>query len=140
MAGEIVLLRPFLLQEGFRFAVIVLLLPVGANRITPVVPDHRARTISEGPPLLLKSPANIHIVSRNPKLRIESTYGFQSGFAKSHITPGNMFGLGIGQKNVDRISWRVGDALGNGPIAGRRDVRSTDSNMLRIHERTGEIP
>src|SRR2546422_10822848 len=97
MAGEIVLLRPFLFQKGFRFAVIVLLLPIGSNRITPVVPDHRAWAISEAPPLLLKSPAEIHIVARNAKLRIESPYGFQSGFAKSHITPRNMFGLAVGQ-------------------------------------------
>jgi hypothetical protein len=97
MAGEIVLLRPFLLQEGFRFAAIVLLLPIGPNGITPVVPNHRAWAVSEGPAVLLKAPADIHIVSRSAKLRVEPPHGLQSGFAKSHITPGNMFGLTVGQ-------------------------------------------
>src|SRR5262245_32120189 len=126
MAGEIVLLRPFFLQEGFRFAIIVLLLPVGSNRIASVVPDHRAGAISQGPPFLLKPPADIHIISRNAKLRIKSVYGFQSGFPKSHIASWNMFGFSVGQQYVDRISRRVGDALGYSPIARGGEVRSAD--------------
>ena len=33
----------------------------------------------------------------------------------------------------------MGDALGNRSIIGRRDVRTADSNMFGIHERTGKI-
>jgi hypothetical protein len=51
-----------------------------------------------------------------------------------------MFGFSVGQQNVDRISRRVGNAVGNRPIAGGRNVRSADSNMFRIHERTGKVP
>ena len=97
MARDIIFLGPFFFQERFRFTVVVLLLPVSANLITSVMPNHRARTIAQRPALFLKPPANVDIVSRYAKLRIESADGFERGLAKSHVATGNMFGLTVGQ-------------------------------------------
>src|SRR5262245_28648058 len=104
-----------------------------------MVPNHRTGAISQSPSLLLKSPADIHIISSNAELRIESAYGFQRRFAESHIAAGDMFRLAIGQENVNRIAWRVSDALCYETITRRGDIGTAHTRVLHVHKCAREI-
>src|SRR6266540_825906 len=95
VTGRVVLLRPLPLEQGLSFAVPLLLLPVGPDRVAPVVPDHRSRAEPDGPPLLLQAPAEIHVVARGPELRIEPADRLEGGSAERHVAPGDMLGLAV---------------------------------------------
>src|SRR5437588_6591086 len=71
-AEKVEILRMLAHQQGFRFAVPGLLLQVSADRGTPVVPDKTGVTESELAAALLQTPANIHVVTRRAKHRVET--------------------------------------------------------------------
>src|SRR5215212_1519468 len=82
MTGRIEFLRPLPFKHRFRFAIAHLLFPIRVNRIAPMMPNHRRGNKAQVPTGLLQPPADIHVIASNTKLRIESTYGLESGFAK----------------------------------------------------------
>ena len=116
MAGGVVLVRPFLFQERLGKTVARLLPQIGANRIPPVMPDHRRRTETQRPAALLQSPADVHVVARNAELRIESSDRLETRFAKRHVAARDVFRFPIGKQNVSGAARRVGDTLGDGTV------------------------
>src|SRR5258708_16873863 len=131
MADGVVLLRPLLCQQHLGLSIVLLLPPVGAHRVAAMVPDHRCRAETQGPAALLQPPADIDIVASNTELRIESTYRFEVGFTKCHVTAWNVFRFLIRKENVDRAAWSIGDTIGDWPVARGCDVRTAYPGVLR---------
>src|SRR5258707_8587969 len=52
----------------------LLLLPVSAQRVAPVMPDHRRRIEADLPTLILNSPADIDVITCRPKSRVKASY------------------------------------------------------------------
>src|SRR6185503_10315608 len=84
MAGYVVLFGPFALEHRLGLAVAALLFPVGAHRVASVMPNERGRAEPKAPALLLQSPADIHVIPGDVKLRIETADRLQRNFAKRH--------------------------------------------------------
>ena len=82
-------------QQRFGFAVTGLLLQVGADRRTPVVPHKTRRVESELAPALLQAPADVHIVAGLAKNRIEPAYLLQRPSEERHVAAGNVLGLAV---------------------------------------------
>src|SRR5215207_6678844 len=101
MPEGVVPLRPFPLQQRFGLAVALLLLPVSSDRVAAVVPDQRRRIEAEGPPPLLESPADIHVVTRHPESRVEAADRLELVFPEGHIAARNVFGYIVRQQEVD---------------------------------------
>src|SRR5207244_3734534 len=72
MAGTVVALRPLPLEERLGLSVLELLLQIGPEGVSPVVPDDRAGAESDGPAFLLQPPADVDVVARDPELRVEA--------------------------------------------------------------------
>src|SRR5262252_6611362 len=78
-------LWPFNRKLGFRFAVAALLLPVGADRITAVMPHHSRRAEADRPPPILQSPTQIDVISRRTKTCVEAVDREKRLFAVRHV-------------------------------------------------------
>src|SRR6516165_1578944 len=72
MAERVAALRPFILELRLGLAVAVLLLPERADRVAPVVPDHRRRAEADRPAAVLQPPADVDIVAGGAKARVEA--------------------------------------------------------------------
>src|SRR5215470_2001163 len=124
-------LWPFNRKLGFRFAVAALLLPVGADRITAVMPDHSRRAKANRPPPILQSPTQIDVISRGAKTGVKAVDREERLFAVRHVTARNVLGDLVREQNVERITRRRGDAFSDEPVAGWRQIGTTDANMRR---------
>src|ERR671932_2686734 len=58
MSDTVVLLGPLLFEQGLRLPIAALLLPVGAHRVAPMVPDHSGGGGAQRPTSLVGTPAN----------------------------------------------------------------------------------
>jgi hypothetical protein len=94
---------------------------------------------SNPPASLLKTPADVNVISSRTETRIETSDRLKRGFANCQITSGNMFGLAVRKEHVHRPAGRVGNTGGNLTVAGRGDVRSTHTYKVRIHESGGQV-
>ena len=74
MAGDVVLLRPFLFQQRLGLAVALLLLPVRAHRVAAMVPDHGGGTEPQRPAPFAQPPADVDVVTGDAELRVEPAY------------------------------------------------------------------
>ena len=72
LPGRVVLLRPLPLEQRLGLAVAVLLLPVRADRVAAVVPDHGRGAEAERPAALLEPPADVDVVAGGAELRVEA--------------------------------------------------------------------
>jgi len=113
MSDRIVLFWPFTFQHGFSAAIIQLLVPIGANGRTAMMPDHCAWMKAECPATLLQAPAEIHVVASDAKRWVETAHCFQSGATKSHVAAGQMFSNAVGNEHVRWIARRMVHALRN---------------------------
>src|SRR4029450_3211312 len=100
MSQHIIFFWPFLLEQRFRLAVPLLLLPIGSDRIAAMMPDHGCRAKANGPTLLLQAPAHIHVIASRTKLWIKPSNGLQGRFPKRHVTPWDMLCLRIGEEHM----------------------------------------
>src|SRR5262249_5977419 len=124
-------LWPFNRKLGFRFAVAALLLPIGANRITAMMPHHSRRAKANRPPPILQSPTQIHVISRGAKTGVEAVDREERLFTVHHVAARNVLGNLIREQDVERITRRRGDAFGDEPVAGWRQIGTTDANVHR---------
>src|SRR5262249_39840346 len=116
MADGVVFPWPLLLEHRFGFAVSLLLFPVAGDRISPMMPDDRARIEPDCPAHLLQAPANVHVVPSDPELGVKPTYGFQAAPPEGAIASGNVLCHMIQEENMHRPTWSVGYAVGDSVI------------------------
>src|SRR5437762_2905124 len=107
VATGIVLFRPLSLEHSLGLAVAHLLFPIRPHGPAIVMPDHGSRTEPEFSASLSRSPANIHVVTSLPELRIKSIDGLQPAPAEGHVTAGNVLCFAIGKEHVGRTPRRV---------------------------------
>ena len=130
MSDRVVFLRPLGGKQCFGRAVATLLSPIRLHTRTRVMPDDSPWRKPDPPPALLNPPADVDIIARNPKTRIESSDRAERGRFECHVAAGHMLGLLISAQHIDRSAGRVGDALRNQSIARWRDVRSAHRREL----------
>src|SRR5215469_10839819 len=124
-------LWPFNRKLGLRFAVAALLLPIGADRITAMMPHHSRRAEANRPPLILQSPTQINVVARRAKTGIKAIDSEQRLFAVRHVAARNVFGDLVRKQDMERITRRRCHAFSNEAVAGWRQIGTTDANMHR---------
>src|SRR5678815_281740 len=90
MPRGVVLLRPLLLQQGLRLSVTPLLSPKSGNRASAMMQNHRARRETKRPTAVLESPAEVHVIARHAKGRIEPADRVEAGFPHGHVAPRQM--------------------------------------------------
>ena len=89
--------------------------------------------------LLLYLPADIDVVTGDAKLRVEAVDCFQYIFAKGHIAARDMFGHGVGDQYVGRVTRRLGYTVGYRTIAKRCHVRSSDAGKSMLIEGSCQV-
>ena len=104
-----------------------------------MVPDHGGGAEAQRRATFLQPPARVHVVTRSTELRIEPADRLETGFAERHVASGDMLGLAVGQQDVNGPARRTRDALGDGSIARRGEVRSTHRGVRRAQEPSGEV-
>src|SRR5213596_3236594 len=137
MAGDVVLLRPLSLQEPLGPAVAHLLFPERAHRVTAMVPDHGPRAEPQRQAAFPQPPAQVDVVSGDTELGIETAHRLEAGLADGHVAPWNVLRFLVGHENVSGVARRIGNALGEPPVAGGSDVRAANRCMRRAAERGG---
>ena len=68
----------------------------GPERESPMMPHDRGRAKSDHASSLLQAPAKIHVISGFVIFRIEAAEIFEGPAPKTHVTPRDMFGDGVG--------------------------------------------
>ena len=138
-AEKVEILRVLAHQQGFRFAVAGLLLQVSADRGTPVVPDKTGVTESELAASLLQTPADIHVVTRRAKHRIEPADFLQRPFVKHHVAAGNVLGLTVGQHDVGRSAGRDHHRRGHKRIIWRQKIVSAHADEFTAQKIVDQV-
>ncbi len=129
----------FKAQQGFRFAIAVLLFQESAERKPSIMPDDRGRTKRYYPSSLLNSPAEIHVVAGLAIFGIEPAYTFESPTVKRHVTTGNMLGDGIRKQNMVWSTRRRSNARLNPILCRRRDIWSADSGVIATDKCANQV-
>src|SRR5215211_6446756 len=122
MTYFIIFLTPFALKQSLCSTISSLLAYIGRYRISAVMPHQCSGAKTDGPALGLQPPADVHIITRHAKLRIESSDCLKLRFTERHIAPGNMFGNLVCQHNMNRSSRGIRHAFCDGSIAWRLKV------------------
>src|SRR5215470_16796152 len=124
-------LWPFNRKLGFRFAVATLLLPVGADRITAVMPHHSRRAEADRPPPILQSPTQIDVISRRVKTRVEAVDREKRLSTECHVAARNVLSNLVREQDMEWITRRRCDAFSDEAVTGWRQIGPADANMCR---------
>src|SRR5207253_5575689 len=73
------------------------------------------------------------------ELRVEPSDRLEAGFAERHVAARNVFGLTVTQEDVNGPARRARDALGDGPVARRGEVRPSHRRVRRGEERGRKV-
>src|SRR4030095_14955300 len=101
------LLRMLPQEPGLALAVADLLPPVRGNGRPMVVPNERGRGKANLPASGLQPPADVDVVSRTQKRRIETSDGQQGVAPEGHVAARHVFGDSIVEKHVCRGARRA---------------------------------
>src|SRR5205823_846667 len=104
-SDTVILLGPLLFQQGLSVPIASLLVPVGAHRVPPVVPDHSGGAEPERPATLLQPPAHVHIVAGDAVAEIKPPDRLQRLLAEGHIAARNMLRLAVRKQDMNRTPW-----------------------------------
>src|SRR4029077_15835606 len=91
MAGKVIFVGPFSLEYGFGFAITELLVSVGRNALRRAMPYNCGGTEHQLQTRRLHPPAQINVITRGTKNRIEAAHCRKRLFSECHIAPGQMF-------------------------------------------------
>ncbi len=94
------------------------------------MPDETRRGESDLVAAVLDAPADVHVVASFSKDWVKSADFIEDPFIENHVAAGNMFGLGVGQHDMGRTSWRDCHGGGHGRILGRQEVVSADRDKI----------
>ena len=140
VAAAVVALGPLALEQRLGLAVALLLPPVAADAAAAPMPDQRGRMEAQRQPLLLQPPAGVDVVAGDPELRIEAAHRQQVDATVGHVAAGDVLGLDVGHQHVHGPAGRVGDAGGDRPLVGGRDVGTADRGVVGGGEHGGQEP
>ena len=87
-------------EQGFGPAIAALLTQKGANRKTPVMPNHRTWNKLQFSALFTQSPAHIHIIARRLELRTEAANRLQRWLANRQIAARQVLGFFVVEQHV----------------------------------------
>ena len=139
VADRVVPVRELAFQQRLGPAVPALLSPVGQHRVAPVVPDQGGRAEAERPARVLEPPADVDIVARGAKARVEPVYRAQRVGPERHVAAGYVLGLVVGEQHVHRTARRGGDALRDPSVVLRRQIRSADADVRGRREAARQV-
>ena len=125
----------FALEDGLRYAIADLLAPIRFHRGARMVPNDRRRTEPNLIARVHQPPANIHVISRHPKDRVESSDVFESRLAKRHIATGDVLSELIVQHHLRRPSGRSIYALGHPIVLRWNNIGATNTRDVEFHKR-----
>src|SRR5215472_14112779 len=94
---------------------------------------------ANGPASFLQAPADIHVIARGAVNGIESADRLKRRFSHHEIATWYMLRQIVVDENVNRASGRLRDTFRDGPVAGRRKIRSADSHMRAIAKGKREV-
>src|SRR5262249_14948387 len=113
-------------QEALCMAVTFLLLEIGPDGLTPMMPDHRRRRKADLITGFLQTPAEVHIIACCPIFRVDPFDLLERRFKKGHVAAGNMLGDLIGDQHMSRLARRYRDPGGERTVV-RRQIRAADT-------------
>ena len=100
-----------------------------------MVPHHRGRAESQLEVSLAQPPARVDVVSSDAKLRIEAADLLESAAPKRHVAARDVLCLPVRQEHVHGSTRRVGDTVGDEPVARRRKVGTSNAGPIAVPER-----
>src|SRR5437879_10779249 len=98
------------------------------------MPDHGRRTEPEFSASLSRSPANVHVVTSLPELRIKSIDDLQPAPAERHVAARNVLCFAIGKEHVGRTSRRVSNAIRSVSVIRDWYIRAPDASVVLFKE------
>src|SRR5262249_24455283 len=113
LSERVEVLRIARVQHRLGSAIAALLAVVGLYGIAAEVPHERGRRIAEPEPRLDHSPANVNVIARSGKPRIESANFDQRGLGEDHVAAGEVLGFVVVLQNVARSPGSGGHASGD---------------------------
>src|SRR5215467_14712793 len=122
MSGAVVLGGPLLREQSLCLRITLLLLQISAQRAAAVMPHDRRWRETDGPATLLQPPADVDVIPGNAKTGIEASDLQELVASIGHVAAGDVLGDAVRQQNVNRTARGVCDTVGDGAVAGRRDV------------------
>jgi hypothetical protein len=122
-------------EQRFRFAVTVLLSPKGAQCKAPMVPNDCSGAERNHATGLLQPPAKIDIVTSFMIFGIEAANVFESPAIERHVTPGNVFGDGVGEQDVAGAARRRCDTSLDPILRWRRNVWPAYAGIIATYQR-----
>ena len=117
-------------KEGFCLSIPLLLLSESLQGETAIMPDNGRRAKGDHLSLLLKAPAEIHVVAGLSVFRIEAPNFFKGPSVKGHIAARDMFRNDVGEEYMARAAWCRRNACLMPVLRGRGDVRTADASIV----------
>ena len=118
VAAAIELVGVLGVQQGLGLAIAGLLLEVRTRVLAAMMPDERPRREGDQEPLMLETPADIHVVAGLAKLGIEPVDRLEDLAAKSHVAAGDMLGDLVAQQDMRRLARCGRHARGQPSVCG----------------------
>src|SRR5262249_52781668 len=94
---------------------------------------------ADGPASFLQSPTYVNVVTSDAESRIKTPDGHQLFAAVRHIAAGNVLGDFVRQQHVNRSARRICHAVSDRAIAGRREIGTSNADMLSSQKGSGQI-
>jgi hypothetical protein len=92
--------------------------------VAAVVPDHGGGAEADAVAGVLDAPAEVDVVAGGAVAGVEAADLFEDGASEGHVAAGDVFGGGVVEEDVGGSAGGVGDAGGDGAVAGGWDVGS----------------
>src|SRR5712671_4731380 len=104
-----------------------------------MMPDQSCRCVTDLQAGVEKPPANVHIVSGEPKLLIKSAESQQHIAFERHVAPGNMLRFAVVDHDMAWIAWANRDASSD-PVVGRGgDIGAANRVRLLLDHAADQI-
>jgi hypothetical protein len=126
-------------EEGFGFAVTVLLFEVVVNGGAAVMPDEARGREAQGVALLLETPADIDVVAGFAENGIETANLLKRPFVESHVAAGDVFGHAVGEHDVRRAAGRDHDGGSDPGIFRRQKIVAANTGEFAVEQAADEI-
>ena len=129
----------FARQQRLGLTIAVLLLEIGFDSGTPVVPDKPRRAEPEFVPPLLEPPAEVHVVACLPENGVKAADLLQRPFVKSHVAARNVLGFAVADHHVGRTAGGNHDRRGHQRIIGRQEVVPADADEFAVEQIADQV-
>ena len=93
---------------------------------------------ADAPAARLQAPAQVDVVAGRAVAVVEAVYCRKRVAPEGHVAARHVLGQGVGEQHLHRSTRCVGHAIGNRPIAVRRDVGASHADPVARHEAVGQ--